>query len=90
MLLMGMFTALRGMVKIACVRDEFAPQEFKIRAGPVNNLTLMHQTLLPIKHISLLLQYLLVSGSKNTNHPLGQRVNPLGSGGDPHSTDATS
>lgn len=85
-----MFTALRGMVKIACVRDEFVPQEFKTRAGQGNNLTLMHWTLFPTNHISLLLQYLLVSGSTNTQPPLGQWVNLLGSGGDPRSTDTAS
>lgn len=69
MLLIGMLTGLRGVMRIARVRDEFVPQEFKIRARPGHNLTLMHQTLFPTRHISLLLQYMLVSGSKNTQPP---------------------
>lgn len=56
-------------MRIAPVRDEFVPREFKIRAGPGNSLTLNHQTVFPTKHISLLLQYLLVSGSRNTQPP---------------------
>lgn len=57
-LLIWTFTALRGVVRIARVllRDEFVPQEFKIRAVPGNNLTLTHQTLFPTNRISLLLQ----------------------------------
>lgn len=69
MLLIGMFTSLRGIMRIAHVRDEFVPQEFKIRAGPGNNLTLMHQTLFPTERISLLLQYIFVCDSKNTQLP---------------------
>lgn len=42
MLLIGMLTGLRGVMRIARVRDEFVPQEFKIRARPGHNLTLMH------------------------------------------------
>lgn len=71
MLLIGVFTALTGIMRIThvLVRDEFVPQELKIRAVPGNNLTLTHQTLFPKKRISLLLQYLLASGSKNTRPP---------------------
>lgn len=89
-LLIGMFTAFRGIMRTARVRDEFVPQEFKVRAGPGNSLTLMHQTLFPTEHISLLLQHVLASGSKNTQPPSRAVNEPTGIWRWHRSTDAAS
>lgn len=76
--MIGTFTAVGGAVRImhVLVRYEFVPHEFKIRAVLGNNLALTHQTLFPTNHISLLLQYLLVSGSKTTQ-PLSREMSEI-------------